>query len=395
MNDSAVKSRLTIGIELIDDPGWMGGTLYLRNLALCLSRLPEGIRPEIRLLGSPAVVARFRQECGNSPAFGNLSVESAIGRLMRKLGWKERLANEGGIDVVYPGFGAGIPGAVTVRWIPDFQHRYLPHLFSRQEIDARDRSIGDIAANPGVVVFSSEVAAADFRCFYPGHRATPRVWHFCSLVDGPTDTSGNSWRRKYGVPGKYLYMPNQFWVHKNHLVVLKALAMLRADCGLVIPLVCTGAQTDRRNEAHFASLLEFIDMKGIADQVHFLGLLPRSEQIEVLRCAAAVVQPSLFEGWSTVVEDARAVGRPIILSDIPVHREQSPPQATYFPPDSAERIATLLSETWPVLQAGPDADSEHLAHMRMEHLIMSSANEFIDIVRDALVRKEVPSWRQP
>ena len=386
MSNTSPRSRLTIGIELIDEPGWMGGTLYLRNLALCLGRLPEEVRPGIRLLGNRSVVLRFREECGNTAIFDDKTGETAWGKVLRKLGWRSGAPSEQ-IDVVYPGFGANVPNAVTIRWIPDFQHRYLPGLFSTDEIEARDRSIGEIASSPGVVVLSSEVAAADFRRFFPGYRATPRVWHFCSLVDTHGGGSQDSWRQRYGIPEKYLYLPNQFWAHKNHITVLKALAILNDRQGLSIPLVCTGAQSDRRNVTHFDSLLEFISERGIADQVHLLGLLPRREQIEVLRGAAAVVQPSLFEGWSTVVEDARAVGRPIFLSDIPVHREQAPAHGSYFSPDSDEELAALLADRWYSLSPGPDLNAERVARLEMEGRILDSAREFCDIASVALAMK--------
>ena len=340
MTTKDVRAPITIGIELIDDPNWMGGTLYLRNLALCLSRLPKTERPKIRLLGSPATVASFVAEY--SGVFSRETYgQSPWQRWLTKLGLG--VADRGKIDVVYPGFGSVVPGATTLRWIPDFQHRYLPQLFSSQEIAARDRSIGEIAEKPGVVVLSSEVAADDFRRFFPDHVATPRVWHFRSLLhlaDQPGEMLDVI--RVQSLPQKYLYLPNQFWAHKNHITVLRALAMLREREGLEIPLVCTGIQSDRRNAAHFESLQTFIRDNGITSQIRLLGLLPRGEQIAVLRAAAAVVQPSLFEGWSTVVEDVRACGRPIFLSDIPVHREQ----ARHAQPISHPNLPKILPVFW-------------------------------------------------
>lgn len=387
MTNSPQRQDLTIGIELIDDPGWMGGTLYLRNLALCLAYLPTESRPTIRLLGPQSTVARFLEECGSPEIFGEQKGDTIVGRILRKLGWCRSAGK--GIDVVYPGFGASVPGALTLRWVPDFQHCYLPDLFSAEEIKARDESISAIASAPGVVVFSSEVAANDFRRFFPRHRATPRVWHFCSLVEGGEVATDGSWRQRHGIPEKYLYLPNQFWAHKNHITVLKALAILRERHSLTIPLVCTGAQSDRRNAAHFDSLLGFVRESGITDQVHLLGLLPRSEQIEVLRGAAAVVQPSLFEGWSTVVEDARAIGRPIFLSDISVHREQAPQRGLFFSPESEKELAALLMANWPALNPGPDAAMERAARANMEGRILTSAQEFIDIAMNALAIQRI------
>jgi glycosyltransferase involved in cell wall biosynthesis len=370
---------LTLGIELIDDPAWMGGTLYLRNLAICLSRLPAAQQPQVRLIGPPQVVGDFLAQHGHLPLFSDRP-PGLLTRVLRRLGVVPATAP--GIDVLYPGFGAPAPGAATVRWVPDFQHRYLPHLFSQAEIEARDQAIGALAAQPGVVVFSSQVAADDFSRFFPGHRATARVWRFCSLLDLTAAPSADV-LQTYGLPARYLYLPNQFWAHKNHITVFRTLARLRAQ-GLEIPLVCTGAQSDRRNEAHFASLQAFIDAQGLGPQIRFLGLIDRGHQVEVLRHAAAIVQPSLFEGWSTVVEDVRASGRPIVLSDLPVHREQDPPHCSFFAPEDDAALADLLAHLWPGLPAGPDVQAEAAAQHAMQARVLEAARTFVEIAETAL-----------
>lgn len=373
--------RIGIGIELIDDPAWMGGTLYLRNLATCLLRMPEAERPHVQLLGAADTVARFWMEAGASPPAA-VAARGRLGRLLRLLGRGSTVPSA--IDVVYPGFGSTVAGSVTMRWIPDFQHRHLPELFSTEEREARDRSIGAIAAHPGVVVLSSATAADDFRRFYPGHLATPRVWHFCSLLDsrGPVPPLPEVAGSRF--PEKFLYLPNQFWVHKNHITVFKALARLRADRGLRVPLVCTGAQSDRRNAEHFAGLAAFIARNGLAEQIHMLGLIDRREQVGILRRAAAVVQPSRFEGWSTVVEDVRATGRPIFLSDLAVHREQAPGACSYFPPESDTALADAIARQWPTLEAGPDPVAEAAARRDGELRVLDSARAFCDIADTAL-----------
>lgn len=377
---SARRREIAVGIELIDDPGWMGGTLYLRNLVLCLSRLPAGERPRIRLLGSPAAIASLLAEQPGLPVENAPGGDGLLARALRRLGLRDAVGE--GLDIVYPGFGPPVPGAVTVRWIPDFQHRHLPQLFEPAELQARERSIGELAARPGVVVVSSEVAKADFERFFPGHAASARVWHFCSLLE-TTRPVQPGLAAKFGLPAKYLYLPNQFWAHKNHLTVFRALARLR-EAGLEIPLVCTGAESDRRNPAHLRELLAFVEQAGLAGQVRRLGMIDRRDQVDVLRCAAAVVQPSLFEGWSTVVEDTRAAGRPIFLSDLPVHREQAPPGCTYFEPLSDEALAQALRERWAGLAAGPDAAAEDAAREAMASRILRSARTFGDIARQAL-----------
>lgn len=44
----------------------------------------------------------------------------------------------------------------------------------------------------------------------------------------------------------------------------------------------------------------------------------------LMKHAIAIINPSLFEGGSTTVEEAKSLLKVIILSGIPVHREQNP-----------------------------------------------------------------------
>ena len=84
-----------------------------------------------------------------------------------------------------------------------------------------------------------------------------------------------------------------------------------------------------------------------------------------------------------MVEDTRAIGRPIILSDIPVHREQDPENAYYFNPESVENMIDCLTRVWPNLGAGPDTISELKAASIMEKKIIYSARKFCEIILKA------------
>src|SRR5690606_2459941 len=79
----------------------------------------------------------------------------------------ETIAREHDIDFIFPlrarSEGASVVGAA---WIPDLQHRFLPELFSPEEIAQRDESFRHATAGRAVV-FSSESAREDFRQHYP------------------------------------------------------------------------------------------------------------------------------------------------------------------------------------------------------------------------------------
>ena len=80
-----------------------------------------------------------------------------------------------------------------------------------------------------------------------------------------------------------------------------------------------------------------------------------------MRAAVAVINPSLFEGWSTTVEEAKSIGVPQLLSDLPVHREQSPLLCKYFDPHNSEDVADVISLAWHEWQAGPHLKCEEMA----------------------------------
>jgi glycosyltransferase involved in cell wall biosynthesis len=234
----------------------------------------------------------------------------------------------------------------------------MPEFFAPEEIARRDTLIARLVEEAPRVVLSSESAAADFRAFYPGHATKAHVLTFSTppirypREDPPADA-----------PPRFFLVCNQFWQHKNHLVIFDALQILRSR-GIRPIVLCTGQLDDYRDPAYASRIRALLSRENLGEQVTLLGLLPRGRQIALMRQALAVIQPSLFEGWSTVVEDARALGRPTLLSDIPVHREQDPFFAHYFPPQSAEALADLISEAWQHWPAGPNLEEEPFAHAR-------------------------------
>jgi glycosyltransferase involved in cell wall biosynthesis len=190
------------------------------------------------------------------------------------------------------------------------------------------------------------------------------VLSFPSLIDpdvfeaDPHDTT-----KRFGLAQRFLVLPSQFWVHKNHAVVFRAMEILR-DRGVDdLDLVCTGWPADTREPGHFDRLQASIEARRLGSRILILGLLPRHEQLQLMRRSVAVVQPSLFEGWSLLVEDARALGKRLYVSDIPVHREQQPPDAAFFPPDAPDALADLIAADVDRLRPGPDPEAERCARV--------------------------------
>ena len=252
---------------------------------------------------------------------------------------------------------------VAVGWIPDFQHAHLPEYFSAEELRNRDASFNLLARDAELVLLSSESALADFAAFAPDHADKGRVASFPSIlayeaVPAPERAA----RERFHLPEKFALVVNQFWGHKNHRVVVEAVGALKRR-GISIPVVMVGLPVDYRDPTNrpVSDVLHAVALHDVGERVTVLGEVTVEDLMDLMRTAAAIIQPSRFEGWSTVVQDAKALGRPLLCSDIAIHREQAPGAIGFFGCDDPASLASLLADAWPTLRPGPDDDSERRA----------------------------------
>lgn len=250
----------------------------------------------------------------------------------------------------------------TIGWIPDFQHIYLPQFFSEAERKRRNESMHRLAERATRVMLSSHSALEHFTGFAPHQAGKGRVISFPSLFafEPPAiNSDAISTRARFNLPEKFVLVANQFWAHKNHLVIVEAVKQLKTR-GVNVPIVMTGLPADHRDPTNenLSRLLQAIAAAGLSGQITVLGRVPYTDLINLMRTCAAVIQPSRFEGWSTIVEDAKALGRPLFCSDLAVHREQAAGALGFFDCDNAATLAGLLDEHWNELQPGPDTITE-------------------------------------
>lgn len=140
----------------------------------------------------------------------------------------------------------------------------------------------------------------------------------------------------------FLY-PAQFWAHKNHVTLLAALGDLSNRGKRVPMLVCTGS--DKGNLAHLKAVAASL---GMADKVLFPGFVTRGELKALYRRATALAFPSLLGPNNLPPQEAAVLGCPMLLSDLPGHREQLGDGAIYVSPlDAAawgEGMSRLMTD---------------------------------------------------
>jgi len=112
--------------------------------------------------------------------------------------------------------------------------------------------------------------------------------------------------------------------------------------GVSVTVVFTG--NEQVGDGSYAlGLKKYVAENHLQNNCLFLGFIDRKEQLLLMKESIAVIQPSLFEGWSTVVEDAKCLGKFLLLSELRVHKEQVQKNAAFFDPLNVEQLAALMT----------------------------------------------------
>jgi hypothetical protein len=292
------------------------------------------------------------------------------------------------IDIVSHSNKAGISKKFKViNWIPDFQHVHLPAFFSDIENETRDKTFRSKIEQADCVVISSYDAKEDYDKFAPAQINKGKVLQFVSDIDQSIYTlSQNDFERillKYKIPNKFFYLPNQFWKHKNHIIVIEALNKLKKQ-GIEISVVCTGNMQTEEVKGNVAHLNSLIEAYGLKNNMIFLGLVNYQEVQTLLRYSVSVLNPSLFEGWSSTVEECKSLGKNMIVSNINVHKEQNPPNSLYFDPLNDEELVNLLKLNWETMSAGPDLELEQVSKTNLSFRLKEFGENYAKLVQEAI-----------
>jgi glycosyltransferase involved in cell wall biosynthesis len=386
--DSSRKIR--VGFIGYNDMSWPGGINYLKNLLFSISKLDsQKIKPIIFFKNNAdrSIVNDFKEysDCiflsFNTPA-------SLFYKILSRITLRDYFLNyhfrKNQIEIIsHLQFSLKSVSGKKIGWIPDFQHLHLPEMFSDYELKLRDLNFRELISGSDCMIVSSKDALKDCISFEPGCKGKTEVLNFVSQIDNSVyredSSSGEILLEKYKIRGEYFFLPNQFWKHKNHTVVFKATGALKRQ-GINVTLVCTGNFQALDNKEYFASLNQLVKDLNIEENVLMLGMVDYHEVQFLMRYSVSVINPSYFEGWSSSVEECKSMGKNMIISDIPVHREQNPPDTLYFNPSDETELAEQMKLKLDHYQGGPDYNLELAAIKGLAVRTVAFAKSYESIV---------------
>ncbi|MFZ0338849.1 MAG: glycosyltransferase family 1 protein [Terracidiphilus sp.] len=153
----------------------------------------------------------------------------------------------------------------------------------------------------------------------------------------PADPTVNI-RAKYGIPGRYVFYPAQFWTHKNHVNLLLALERYNNDHPLPLHLVLTGG--NQGNLDHVMSTIRQLELSAF---VHVLGFVPQEDLPAIYAQSEAMVFPTFFGPDNLPPLEAFAVGCPVVASQVQGAEEQLGDAAILFNPSDSADMADAMA----------------------------------------------------
>jgi glycosyltransferase involved in cell wall biosynthesis len=181
------------------------------------------------------------------------------------------------------------------------------------------------------------IRALDAAVLYvPYPTFTPLVRQF-----GPvTATAVATARARYQLPERFILAVGAHRPHKNHEVLVRALAAVPGDVGLVIVGYF---------DPNFGDPLPgLIAELGLESRVKLVPEVAEEWLPAVYRAASVFAFPSLAEGYGIPVLEAMAAGVPVVMSDIEVLAEVAGSAAVMVPPRDvagwASAVTAVLSD---------------------------------------------------
>jgi glycosyltransferase involved in cell wall biosynthesis len=257
--------------------------------------------------------------------------------------WRsDELLRSRGIDLIWCVTGGAptneLPYVTTVL---DLQHRLqpvFPEVAAGNEWGSRERFYSREIGRAAIVIVGNGAGQAEVERFYGvSPDRIRRLPHPTPAFALDSNAADNDALARYGLAPGYVLYPAQFWAHKNHAGLLRALAILRDEHDLRLTSVFVGS--DKGSQAHVQKV---VDDLALGSQVRVLGFVPRQDLITLYRNAFALAYPSFFGPENLPPLEAFALGCPVVAADVPGAEEQLGNAALLFAPTSEAQLAAVL-----------------------------------------------------
>lgn len=228
----------------------------------------------------------------------------------------------------------------SVSVIHDLMHRYetFPEVCEDGEFASREYRYKNICEASRLIFVDSEVGRKQvIECYGDKYSKKLRVLPFTPpkylFEDLTNDVVVN-------LPKKFIFYPAQFWEHKNHKGLIKAVRLLK-DKGVEVKLVFVGSKKNGYDEA-----MRMIDQLGLKNNISVLGYVDDAIMQMLYRRARAMIMASFMGPTNIPPLEGMAMGCPVAVADVYAMPWQVGKAGLTFNPHNIEELAETLELLW-------------------------------------------------
>lgn len=230
-------------------------------------------------------------------------------------------------------------GLKIIAPVHDLMHRYEP-TFPEVKEDYKNREVilKSYAKYAYLILTDSKLGKKQFEETYLIKRTPPPY-----VINLPFIVPEHIYEAReeaIDVPDKYIFYPAQFWKHKNHINLIKAVQILRERIG-DIHLVLVGSERNSGQE-----IKDYIQYNGLKSNITILGFVSNENITYLYKHAVGMIMPSYFGPTNIPPLEAMALGCPVAVSNKYAMPEQVGDAGLLFNPDSPEEIADCIRRLW-------------------------------------------------
>ena len=236
-------------------------------------------------------------------------------------------------------YRANVPALAAIH---DLMHRYeghFPEVSANGEYEKREKHYSHMCKWSQGILVDSQVGLQQVHEYY----GVPPEQIFVLPYVPPryiNESTNHQASQNYKLPPKYIFYPAQFWEHKNHANLIKAIKLVKKNLS-DIQLVLVGSPNNG-----YEKVLQLVNELNLQQNIHFMGYVPDQDMPYFYHRARAMVMPTFFGPTNIPQLEAFALGCPTATSNIYGIPQQVGDAALLFNPHSVEEIARCIYLLW-------------------------------------------------
>ena len=223
--------------------------------------------------------------------------------------------------------------------VHDLMHRYEPDFPEVKDgFESREVYMKSMAKYTRCILVDSKLGKKQFEESYiKPHMRKPVIASLPFVTPKHIEKNKEEYIE---VPDKYVFYPAQFWKHKNHMNLIKAIEIVLGSIE-DIHLVLVGSEKNC-----YKSIKKYIKDHQLNGHITILGFVSNENITYLYKHAIALIMPSYFGPTNIPPLEAMALGCPVAVSNKYAMPEQVGEAGLLFNPDSPEEIAECIQRLW-------------------------------------------------